>query len=104
SAARLAISERRSGVSDLARARPPAFPAFRARASSGVGVSSTSPVAMSTIRFASWFVSRGRFGRSFGMGTVYNGTRPAVRPLDFKLTHYRRRLGRASERREADIG
>ncbi|MCF3643382.1 hypothetical protein LXM94_25885, partial [Rhizobium sp. TRM95111] len=59
-AAKRAISDLSSGVSDFARAAPPFSPPFRAL-SRGF-LSSASPVAKSTIALASWFWSRGRLG------------------------------------------
>jgi len=70
-AARLAIAVRCSGVSLAARALPPFKPprrpsdtaagSFPVSSGRGSGLSSTPPVAMSTMSFASWFGSRGRF-------------------------------------------
>jgi hypothetical protein len=65
-AARDAISLRRLGVIDLARAAPPFRPSAAAGSfpcSSGVGSrSSTSPLAISTKSLAAWLKSLGRFG------------------------------------------
>ena len=74
-AARWAISRRRSGDSLLARAVPPRFPPSLPSATaagffclgSGVGLSAASPVAISTISFASWFASLGRLLERLGI-------------------------------------
>lgn len=67
-AAFLAIADRSLAVSFAARAGPPLIPPLRPRATaagflpSSVLTSSTSPVAIAAMRWASWLGSRGRFG------------------------------------------
>ena len=81
----LAISERSAGVRALARALPPFLPPLAACSCEAVISSSdSSPDAMSTISFASWFGSRGRLGlaviliiwRCAGRFATHHATRP----------------------------
>jgi hypothetical protein len=73
-AAALAISCRCNGLSFAARAAPPLFPPSLPSATAAgffclgvTGSSGASPVAISTISFASWFASRGRVLERLGM-------------------------------------
>ena len=90
-AAFLAISRRRCGDSFSALASPPFNPPGRPRAGA---LSSASPVAMSTIALASWFMSAGRFCPfgPFGIRLIWHGwpadASPGAERKIFKLTHY----------------
>ena len=97
-----AMSDRASGDSLSARARPPFKPPARAKSdtlklpdSSGFfGKSSTSPVAISTICLAHWLRSRGRLGCHSGMMAVcLSPARGQVQNATTKLAHYQAPCG-----------